>query len=104
LLDPSMCRRASLLKAMGCDPVDCAGCDVCDGTVSAFPPEIAELTGFIARNRALIQRPDFAAELKRYGRMKQFSHNQIRQLLHDCLDSGLARYSRSPLSWKRLIT
>jgi ATP-dependent DNA helicase RecQ len=45
------CRRAMLLGLIGQEPVFCAGCDVCDGTVARRAPGEREIIDFVRRQR-----------------------------------------------------
>jgi len=45
------CRRSHLLSLIGQDPVQCAGCDVCERRVVTTPPGQAEILWFVRRHR-----------------------------------------------------
>jgi ATP-dependent DNA helicase RecQ len=49
--DDSRCRRNGLLALIGQEPVPCAGCDVCEGSVVREPAGEAEITRFARGHR-----------------------------------------------------
>lgn len=101
-LDGKHCRRNALVQAMQMPELDCHGCDVCDGTVSNYPPEIKEILHFVETESAQILLEELPKSLHQANLMRHFGKNQLRQLLHDCLANGYIRLSRSVLSWNRL--
>lgn len=44
------CRRETLLRLIGAEPVACSGCDVCAGTASSMAPGEQEILEFVRRS------------------------------------------------------
>ena len=57
------CRRTTLLELIGQEPVSCAGCDVCDGTVATVAPGQREIIDFVRRHRRRFTVPQAAEVL-----------------------------------------
>jgi len=58
----AVCRRRALLELIGQPPVNCAGCDVCDGTAVGEPAGERQIMSFAARHPRRFT-PERAAEV-----------------------------------------